>query len=178
MSLAPMRYHETCRNMPDISSSFKASPPIALPGRCRGATMRVPKKRGPWSCKTSRGTPGLIRCIQVSCFLLWRPLCSPGRRVVKNENQKRRHVKLRHIFSSYHSPLCTPKVLDLSLRLMIGHVHLALLFYPFMKFMCYSPQCISGWEKIMVNPCLDSWTCYMSHAWQAASFTPSIAIHP
>lgn len=91
--------HEIPWDMPDISSSFKASPPIALPGRCRGASMRVPKKRGPWSCKTSRGTPRLMRCIQVSCFLLWRPLCSPGLRVVKNENQKRRRVKLRHIFS-------------------------------------------------------------------------------
>lgn len=44
MSLAPMRYHETCRNMPDISSSFKASPQSLCQGGAAVLAWGCPKK--------------------------------------------------------------------------------------------------------------------------------------
>ena len=167
----PMRYHEICPHLISskiiemrgfLSLSFKASPQsLARAVLAWGC----PKKEVRDAARHPVAPAPLSRCIQVSCFLLWRPLCSPGRRDVKHENPKRGHVKLRlylqggyffivspSFFEEQHKPLCTPRVLDLSLSLMIGHVHLLLhlillwssrcvfhLFLRFYPFMWCSP---------------------------------------
>ncbi len=207
----PMRYHEICPHLIISSShhliedrnarvSFKLQSFTST--RQGGAAVLAwgcPKKEVDAARHPVAPAP-LIRCIQVSCFLLWRPLCSPGRRDLKNENPKRGRVKLRlylqggyffivspSFFEEQHKPLCTPRVLDLSLSRMIGHVHLLLhlillwssrcVFHLFLRFYPFSPIASPGedhFQPLLGFLDLPHVTCFASSVFHPIHCHPSL----